>query len=86
MIYIVVIAVTPEVNHNFVAEGRSLRILQRIRGTLTKVARISNIHYHAKFKRKTLSGTIFSPISKLLMAATLVFIVGKILVKRTLYA
>jgi hypothetical protein len=85
-IYFVVIAITPEVNYNLLTEGRSLYILQSVKRVLTKDARISSSHYYAKFKREALSGAIFAPNLKIHTAALLVFIVGEIVVKWTLYA
>jgi hypothetical protein len=85
-IYFVVIAITPEVNYNLLEEGRSFCILQSIKRALRKVSRISSIHYYAKFKRKALSGAIFALHSNIKTADVLVFIVGKIIVKRTLHA
>jgi len=64
-IYFVVIAITPEVNYNLLAEGRSFCILRSVKRALTKVARISSSHFYAKFKPKALSGAIFAPESKI---------------------
>ena len=54
-IYFVVITITPEVNYNLLAVGRSFYILQSVQRALTNVARISSSHYYAKFKREALT-------------------------------